>query len=594
MSAPYLRSRSSKLQWKVAPVWPERRALAQKLRVPELIAQFLYNRGIADLAQAQQFLQPSLSDLIEPEKMTGIAPAVSRIRQAIEQDEKIVLYGDYDVDGITGVAMLWHCLRLAGVEVEYYVPHRIDEGYGLNEDAIRTLAEKGARLIVTVDCGVTAHAAAKLAGELGTDLIITDHHQIENDLPRAVAVVHPNLPGQDYPNKNLCGAGAAFKLSWALAQSFCGARKVSPEFREFLLNATSLAALGTIADVVPLLGENRILARFGMQGLAASTDPGIAALIDAAGLRGERLQSSDIGFLLAPRLNAAGRMGHARLAVELLTCTNPMRTKEIAAYLESQNRQRQKAQKELAAQAEAQVLHLGMNKSDWRGIVLAGEDWHAGIVGIVAGRIADKFHRPTVVISMADDKATGSCRSIEGFDICRALQSCSEHLSKFGGHTMAAGLTLEPDNIENFRQAFNEYAVSHLREEDLTGSLDIDADVELEQLDIKLLEMIARLGPFGQGNGQVLLAARNLTLASPPRRVGKGADHLQLTVARAGDEQRHLRPGSMMRGVAFGMAKWEKKLIDAESFDLVFEPSINRYNGNATGQMLVKDIRINE
>ena len=568
--------------------------LAQKLRIPELVAQLLYNRNVADFESAQQFLQPSLNDLIEPDRLTGIAPAVARIRRAMDADEKIVLYGDYDVDGITGVAMLWHCLRLAGREVEYYVPHRIDEGYGLNCAAIESLIAKGAQLIITVDCGVTAHRAAQRTAELGADLIITDHHQLEGDLPPAIAVVHPDLPDQDYPNHNLCGAGAAFKLSWALAQSFSGARKVSDDFREFLLNATSLTALGTVADVVPLLGENRILARFGMQGLATSTDPGIAALIEAAGLRGERLQSSDIGFRLAPRLNAAGRMGHARLAVELLTCPNPTRAKEIATYLESQNNQRQKAQKELTAEAEAQVVKLGMDKPDHRGIVVAGEKWHAGIIGIVAGRIADKFHRPAIVMSLDNDKATGSCRSIPGFDLCAALQACAERLTTFGGHAMAAGLTLPLANLDAFRQAFNEYAASHLGDDDLTGFLDIDAEATIEQLNISLLEMIARLQPFGQSNPPVLLVARSLHLTSPPRRVGKASDHLQLTVARADDDHATLRPGAMIRGIGFGLAKWEKKLIDAQSFDLVFEPTINRFNGNQTVEMLVKDIKIND
>ena len=265
------------------------------------------------------FLQPSMNNLIEPGRLSGMAAAVKRIREAMRDAEKIVLYGDYDVDGIAGVSILWQCLKLAGTEVEYYVPHRLDEGYGLNVEAIEELAGRGTKLIVTVDCGVTAQGPAARAAELGVDLIITDHHAIEGELPPAVSVVHPCLAGGDYPNEYLCGAGVAFKLAWGLAQEFSGAKKVSSEFREFLVSALGLAALATIADVVPLVGENRTIAQFGLSGLAGSSDKGIRALIRAAGLDGERLSSSDVGFRLGPRLNAAGRMGHARLAVELFT-----------------------------------------------------------------------------------------------------------------------------------------------------------------------------------------------------------------------------------------------------------------------------------
>ncbi|MCP4707718.1 MAG: single-stranded-DNA-specific exonuclease RecJ, partial [Planctomycetes bacterium] len=396
------------LHWRVKPLWNQRDQMASKLQLPDLVTQLLYNRGVSELEQAKKFLQPSLKDLIEPQHFTGIDNAVERINQALKTGEKIVLYGDYDVDGITGVAILWHCLKLNGVDVEYYVPHRIEQGYGLNPESIRQLAEKGTKLIITVDCGVSAHQCADLTADLGVDLIITDHHNVEDDLPQAVAIVHPDLPGGEYPNKSLCGAGVAFKLAWALAQKFSGASKVTREFRDFLVSATGLAALGTIADVVPLQGENRILARFGLEGLAVSADTGIKALIAAAGLTGEKLDSFDVGFKLAPRLNAAGRMGHARLAVELFTRAGKERAKEIAQYLESQNRQRQKVEKNITADAIAQVTDLKMDNPNWRGIVAAGDQWHGGVIGIVASRIVDKFHRPTVVISLQDDKALGS------------------------------------------------------------------------------------------------------------------------------------------------------------------------------------------
>ncbi|MBN2211137.1 MAG: single-stranded-DNA-specific exonuclease RecJ, partial [Sedimentisphaerales bacterium] len=502
---------SREKSWRVAAVWEGREELAKQLHVPRLVAQLLYNRGIRTAEEGRRFLQPSLSDLIEPDRMGGMAAAVKRIHQALQNNEKIVLYGDYDVDGITGVAILWRCLKLMGREVDFYVPHRLEEGYGLNDDAMRQLAADGAGLIITVDCGISAVETAALARRLGVDLIITDHHKMEGAPPEACAVVHPNLPGETYPNPYLCGAGVAFKLAWALSQHFTGAKKVSTEFREFLLAATSLAALGTIADVVELVGENRVIASWGLQGLAAADDPAIKALIQACGLTGAALQATDIGFRLAPRLNAAGRMGHARLAMELFTRAGEDRAREIARYLESQNAQRQKVEKQITEEALTQIKTLGMDGEDWRGIVAAGEKWHGGVVGIVANRIVDRYHRPAVVIAAGDEPAMGSCRSVAGVDMCAALEMCREHLLSFGGHTMAAGLKLSRENIDAFRAAFNE-AVGKLAvdEETLTPTLDIEAEVTIRELDVPTVAAIDRLGPFGQGNPHVRLVARNL------------------------------------------------------------------------------------
>lgn len=592
MTAIPAKQHPEKAVWCIKDAWQQREEFASQLRVPVLIAQLLYNRGVMEFDQARRFLQPSLNDLIEPQRLNGLAAAVRRVRQAMSKGEKIVLYGDYDVDGITGVAILWRCLKMAGGEVDYYVPHRIEEGYGLNTEAIRLLAEKGTQLIVTVDCGIAGIESANLAAQLGVDMIITDHHKIEGELPRAVAIVHPNLPGQDYPNKDLCGAGVAFKLAWGLAQEFSGAQKVSAEFREYLLNVTALVSLGTIADVVPLQGENRILAVFGMQALINSVDQGIMAIMKAAGLQSGKLLSSDVAYRLAPRLNAAGRMGHARLAVELLTKSTDKRSAEIANYLENQNRQRQKVEKQITAEALEQVKALGMNKKGWRGIVVAGENWHGGVVGIVASRIVDKYQRPTVVISLQGDKAMGSCRSVAGFDMYRALASCESCLESYGGHAMAAGITMDPGKIEWFREAFNQYACNHLSDNDLMVKIEADAEVKIQDLDVATVGQMERLGPFGSGNPEVRLIARGLRLVGPPRCIGQKGEHLQITVAAKDNAEAHLKVGGVMRAVAFGKAAWEKKLIDAASFDLLFEPVINRFNGNPTAEMMVQDIQI--
>ncbi len=580
--------------WRLKPAWAEREAFARQLRVPPLVAQLLYNRGVRQLEAARRFMQPTLKDLIDPAELGGMADAIGRIRQAMTRGEKIVLYGDYDVDGIAGVSILWHCLRLAGVEAEYYVPHRLDEGYGVNAEAVRQLASQGAKLIVTVDCGVGAQDSAALARELGVDMVVTDHHQLNGALPEVAAVVHPDLPGSSYGNKDLCGAGVAFKLAWGLAQSLSPSQRVEADFREFLVSATGLAALGTVADVSPLTGENRSLAYHGLAGLEASTNVGIRALIEAAGLGGAKLDSFDIGFKLAPRLNAAGRMGHARLAVELFTRSGPARAQEIASYLETQNRQRQKVEKELTATAMEQVKALGMDKEGWRGIVVAGEQWHGGVIGIVASRLVDRYYRPTVVISRQAGESMGSCRSIEGFDMCEALGACKEHLSSFGGHTMAAGLRLESKQIEAFREAFNCEARARLDEESLQRCIDVDAEVALADLSRAAVEVIERLGPFGAGNPKVRLAARRLCLAGPCRRMGQRGDHLQFLVAGKDDTTAHLRPGGVLRAVAFGKAKWEKVLADADHFDVVFQPVINRFKGNTTVEMIVEDLQVGQ
>jgi len=580
--------------WTILPPWDGTNELARELHIPPLAAQLLYNRGIGDAAAGRRFLQPSLADLIDPEAFTQIDAAVKRIRQALDRQEKIVIYGDYDVDGIVGTAILWRCFQLAGKEVDFYVPHRLDEGYGLNLEALEALAHKKTNLIITVDCGITAHEPARRAAELGIDLIITDHHKPEAQLPSAAAIIHPLLTTADYANPDICGAGVAFKLAWALAQNFSGSKKVSAEFREFLVTTTGLVALGTIADVVPLVGENRVIAAFGLRGLAASENIGLRALIKESGLAGANLESSDIGFRLAPRLNAAGRMGHARLAVELFTKSSELQAYQIARYLEDQNKQRQKVEKEITAEAVEQIKALGMDKNDWRTIVVAAENWHGGVVGIVASRLVDKFNKPAVVLTRSDDKIMGSCRSVPGFDITAALRACSSHLKTFGGHAMAAGLTLTPENIEPFRRALNLYALDVLLEAQLAPQLQIDAEIILPQLDLKTVELLRRLGPFGQGNPPVRLAARHLKLVSPPRRVGKTAEHLQLILAPASEPSPQLTPGAMIKAIAFNFGKQEKKLLAASTLDVAFEPVINHFNGTTTVEMMVEDIFIPE
>ncbi len=579
--------------------------LASQVKASQLLVQVLLNRGIREAADCQDFLTPTLKHLHNPTTVPNLSRAAQRLAHAVRTGEKIVIYGDYDVDGITATTILWHAIRAFGGVVDFYIPHRIEEGYGLNPEAIAQICDAGAKLIVTVDCGVTAIEPAKVARDRGVDLIITDHHEWKHAegemgrsgdgvslvqtpaplLPDCHSIVHPRLTpdgAATYLNPNLCGAGVAFKLAWGLGLAMSGGDRVSDAFRSYLLDATALAALGTIADVVPLMGENRVLAHFGLRGLRQSQLVGLQALIASAGLTGQKLDSYDVGFRLAPRLNACGRMGHAKLAVEMLTTEDPKKAEEIANYLEQQNRARQTLERSIVEQAVEQVNEQG--PLDGRcGLVLAKDEWHPGVIGIVASRIVDRFHRPTVMIALdADGNGSGSARSINGFHLARAFEACGEHLESFGGHEMAAGLKIKREKVEAFREAFCAHASSVLEPEQLIGELNIDCVAELPQITEALVRDLARLGPFGQGNPRPLLCCQGLELTTAPRRVGASGDHLQL----------HVRQGEqIIKCIAFGFGALDSKLTAGTRIDLAVEPRLNEYNGRTSVELEVKDLQ---
>jgi len=596
-------------RWIIAPPNVRAPELAERLKTSPVIAQILLNRGIGQAEDCFAFLRPSLKCLHDPALMPNLPKAAARVARAIREREKIVIYGDYDVDGITATAILWHAIKILGGEVDFYIPHRIDEGYGLNTAAINEIIDAGARVIITVDCGVTAVEQARIAKERGVDLIVTDHHEWHEAappltdgappdergpiLPRAYTIVHPRLPADDegverhYPNRAICGAGVAFKLAWGVGQVMTGANRVSDEFRAYLLEATALAALGTIADVVPLVDENRILAAFGLGGLKASKLVGIQALIESAGLTGQTLDSYHVGFLLAPRLNACGRMGHAREAVEMLTRADHGRAVEIATYLETQNRDRQAMEKGILDAAIAQVEEQKLDGDDCRAIVLGGHGWHPGVIGIVASRIVDRFCKPTIMIAFNENNGNGvigqgSGRSIAGFHLARAMEECGELLEAYGGHEMAAGLKIRPENFEDFRRCFCAYAMKNLAPEQLIPELKLDAEAELRQVTEALVKDLKRLGPFGHGNRKPIFCTKGLEIAAPPRRVGKTGDHLQLYVRQG---------ATSMKAIAFGAGDLFDRLKPGVTVDLAFEPTLNVYNGSSTVELEVKDLQ---
>ncbi len=585
------RSAAPKKQWVIKPPHPDADELAKSLKVSTLLAQVLINRGVTDVQTGSVFLRPKLTELINPELMPGVKLAVDRIKKALNAGEKITIYGDYDVDGITGAAILWQLLTLLGADVNYYVPHRIDEGYGLNEEAVRSLAKAGTKLLITVDCGITAIESAELAAKLGLDLIITDHHPPDARLPQALAVVHPALD-KSYPNQDSSGSMVAFKLAWAIAnqcsapQNRSRAGKLEPKLREFMLNATSLAAMGTIADIVDLRGENRILTSYGLKALSQSKLAGIQALIESAGLTGQGLDSLRIGFRLAPMLNAAGRMGHARLAIELLTNDNSVHSTEIARYLKEQNDQRRQCERKIFEQAREKIIEQGLDRTGQASFVLAGHTWHTGVIGIVASRIVDMYHRPTIIINTADSEksiAQGSARSIDGFCLLTAIRACSHHLVNFGGHKMAAGISIETKKINQFAADFEAYAKKHLKKNDYVAKLHIDAEARLSEFRKETINELQMLGPFGQGNPSPLFATKGVCLASPPKICGAKGNHLQLVIT---DNI------SAVRCIGFGMGKLEKKLLEHEFFDVAYQPQLNTYNGYCNVEFVLSDIRL--
>lgn len=569
-------------EWIIAPPSPDRARAASRWGVPELVAQLLLNRGLCADSPATDHLNPALAALSPPEALPGATRAADVITQAVRNGAPIVIYGDYDVDGTTGAAILWHAIKAAGGNVDYYVPHRVEEGYGVNLEAVKRLVSDGAKLIVTVDCGITAHEAARWLAGAGVPFIVTDHHTVPAELPSATAIVHPAV-APDCPSLELCGAGVAFKLAWAIGQAVAGSDKCDAMFRELLVHLLPLAALGTIADIVPLTGENRVIARHGLIGLRNTPLRGLRALLEIAGLLGGQVDDYDVGFKLAPRINAAGRMGHARLAVELFTHADEQRASEIALYLEDHNRNRQATERRIAAQAIELIERGKLARDAARAIVVSSENWHAGVIGIVASRIVDRFHRPAVVISTSNGEGQGSARSIDGFDLHAGLEAVSQHLLAFGGHTMAAGLRIATDKIDEFTEAFVAVANNRINGASLRPRLRLDAEVLLSELTMDTAQVVAGLGPFGMANPRPRVASGWLDVAAEPRCVGRDKKHLQLSLREN---------GTVMRGIGFGLADVAEDIKHRRRCRVAFEPMINDFNGRRSVEMKIVDVQV--
>ncbi len=562
-----------------------------------LVNRILNARGMCDPLEIARFCEPKLTDLHDPGLMPGIDAAVARLIDAIRRDEVIVIYGDYDVDGITATAILYHTIKTAApkARVRTYVPHRLDEGYGLNCEALTQLRSEGAQLVITVDCGITAVRSANTAREIGLDLIVTDHHSLpEGDdaahLPDAVALVHPRLPGGAYPFGELCGAGVAYKVAWRFCTTWCNSQRISGALRETLMSVLPLAALGTIADVVPLVGENRILTAFGLRMLRQTQLPGLRALIEHAGFVGEKIDTEKVGFTLAPRLNACGRMGHAAEAVRMLTEAGPEEAMAIAHKLAAFNVQRQGVERRIFDEAAKLAEDRGMTGSDRRAIVLAHEGWHPGVVGIVCSRLVDRFGRPAILLNRQADVCKGSARSVDGYSIHEALCATSRHLLTYGGHAAAAGLSLAPANLDAFTDALTAHANERIGVEQLTPTLTIDCDADMTELDVTTVLKMHALAPFGRGNRQPTLRIVGATLQEPPKQMGAEGRHLQMRVRQ--DAPTGVR--KMMRAVWWRGAEHASSIAPGMRLDLAIEPKINEWNGTRSVEAELRDVRVCE
>jgi single-stranded-DNA-specific exonuclease len=559
-----------------------------------LIERLLAARSIGP-DDIESFLSPRLSSLHSPSLLHGVEIAAARILEGLRRDERIVIYGDYDVDGVAATAILFHVIKAIepSAKLETYTPHRLDDGYGLSGEALRQIGAAGAALVISVDCGITARAAAEAAREAGLDLIITDHHNPPAeaaDFPQAVALVHPRLRSDSqppYPCPDLCGAGVAFKLAWRLATLFAGSERVGERLQKVLLDQLPLVALATIADVVPLTGENRTLASFGLKIIKQTANPGLRALIEATRLTDEKIDCEKIGFVLGPHLNACGRMGHAREAVRLLTTANGVEAQAIASSLAELNRDRQRTERAIFDRALALAEDGRMTRDDRRIIILADPSWHPGVVGIVCARLAERFCRPAILFNAGRDMCKGSARSVDGYSISEALVACADLLETHGGHDMAAGLSLCTPNLPEFVERMTAHANEHIATESLTPSLVIDCDGQLDELTPQCIARVGRLSPFGRGNPRPVVLVGDARISGPPRQMGAEGKHLALQITQERQGARRF-----MRGLWWKRGDLAGSFTPGMSIDLAVEPKINTWNGASSVELEIRDVHL--
>lgn len=562
------------LRWLLPPPSDQKlvNELTQALKVPPIIAQILINRRITTPEESKEFLRSSLDQLHDPFAMKEMDEAVGRICRAIDEGQKVMVYGDYDVDGITGVSMLLLILNRLGAKTCFYIPDRLREGYGISRQGVYEAKRKGADLMISVDCGITAIEEVELARSLGIDTIVTDHHEPGTELPGAVAVLDPKRTDCSYPFDELAGVGVAYKLAQAILIHQGLEEKQLDDYLD-------LVALGSTADIVPLWDENRILVKHGLERMAVSNNPGLRALIDLVGLSDRKIRTGHVVFILAPRINAGGRMGDARRGVRLLITEDEQQAINIANILEAENRRRKNID-DITFEQALEMIERDVDLDRDRAIVLASSNWHPGVIGIVASRIVEKFYRPTVLIAIDAQVGRGSARSIDGFDLYTALKRCRNTLLSFGGHKYAAGLTIEENMIDGFRDALNRVAQEMLTGDDLVPKVRIDGQIRLGGIDNRLLKILELFAPFGPQNMRPVLVSRDVQVVGIPRVVG--SNHLKFKVRQ---------DGKVLEAIGFEMGELLYRATPGEQIDLAYVLEENEWQGRRRIQLRVKDLK---
>jgi single-stranded-DNA-specific exonuclease len=547
--------------------------LKSHFNISEMLARTLINRGLDNIEKVQRFMEADIHDMYDPFLMTDMDKAVERILQAIEENEKICIYGDYDVDGITSTALCVNTLRKLEADVMYYIPVRAEEGYGLNDEAMAHIAEQGVNLIVTVDCGIRSVDTVETVKKSSMDIIITDHHECGDILPDAYAIVNPHRHDCSYPFKELAGVGVAFKLMQAVTESI--------GYSELLFEVIDIAAIGTIADVVPLLDENRIIVKKGLEKLMNTENVGLKALIDMSDLKDKQISSYNIAFIIAPRINAAGRLADASRCVELLITDDEALAYEIAKELEAENKERQRIEAEILEQAIAKITST-KDFENSRIIVLDEQNWHAGVIGIVASRIVEQFSKPSILIARDHETGKGSARSMSGFNLYEAMCKCSELFEKFGGHEMAAGLTIKAEYIGAFRKKINEVAEEMLQGKELLPELLVDYKLEPADISLQVAKQLKNLEPFGMGNPNPNFVCRNMQILDR-KLVGASGKHLSLNIYDGNNN---------IKAIAFNMGNLYNVLSIGKKIDIICCMDINLWNNNENVQLVIKDIKL--
>ncbi len=542
----------------------------KELGISCVLAQLLINRGVINTADADKFLNTDLNNLLNPYLFDDMRKAADIIKTAGRNKEKVMIFGDYDVDGITSVALLKNTLLKIGVDVTHYIPHRIKEGYGLSKNILNIVKEKGAKLLITVDCGTNSREQIEHLRRANIDVIITDHHEPSSgDVSVASAMINPKIKGEKYGYRDLAGVGVVYKLCQALTD-------------DSLVEDLDLVSLGTIADVAPLNGENRIITKVGLSGLARTNKIGLKALLENCGIMNKKITSTSVGFILGPRINASGRMDTAETALKLMTADEKNQADELAKLLETYNRQRQKIENKIIEEALCEIERK-VNFKDHKIIVVANEGWHQGVLGVVASKLADRFYRPAIVISLNDGVGRGSGRSIKNFHLFNALSECKEFLNVFGGHSHAVGLGIDQDNVDDFKTKINLFAEENMSLEDLLPSLDIDMELKLADIDDKVIAELEMLEPFGSGNPEPLFYTRNLKLKGLPQLLGR--DTIKFWV---NDGQ------FTYQAIGFGKGSLLDGLVKAGSFDMAYNTRMDSWQGETSIILEVKDIFFTE